>query len=444
VALAREGDASAFEALYDRYHARILAFSRHMLASREDAEDATQHTFVSAYRELLRSDREIELRPWLYAIARNRCISMLRARREATSVDAVGEPSVEGLADVVQRRQDLRELVADLHELPDDQREALVLFELGDLSQAEIANVLDREPAQVKALVFQARTALMQFRAAREMDCAAIREELATARGPALLCGHLRSHLRTCKGCEEYADLVRKQRVELGLLLPVIPTVGLKAAVMAGGPGAAAGGGAGLLALIGGKGIALEVLAVVLAAGAVGTGVEVAEHQGHRSGPAHQAAHPAGQAAHRTSAGAASSSSRPAVATPAATAGRRTESLYRAARHHSANSAKRSSSTASKHRGSSRPATITAPPHSTPVKGANRQSTGHAQKSQRAKVRTHGSASTAPGHLKVPKTRAVPVPKPAPQLIDTAKGRTLTPPAENPDVEQKTTGKPTG
>src|SRR5581483_12028480 len=169
-------------------------------------------------------------------------------------------------------------------------------------SQAEIASVLDREPAQVKALVFQARTTLMQFRAAREMDCAAIREELATARGPALLRGHLRRHLRTCKGCEEYAELVRKQRVQLVLLLPVIPTVGLKAAVMAGGPGAAGGGGAGLLALIGGKGVALKALAVVLAAGAVGTGVEVAEHHRNHSRPDQQAAQPGRSATPRASA----------------------------------------------------------------------------------------------------------------------------------------------
>jgi RNA polymerase sigma factor (sigma-70 family) len=439
VAMVREGDASAFEALYDRYHARILAFCRHMLASREDAEDATQHTFVAAYRELLRSEREIELRPWLYAIARNRCISVLRARREATSVDAVGEPSVEGLADVVQRRQDLRELVADLRELPDDQREALVLFELGDLSQAEIASVLDREPAQVKALVFQARTTLMQFRTAREMDCAKIREELATARGPALLRGHLRRHLRTCKGCEEYAELVRKQRVQLGLLLPVIPTAGLKAAVMAAGPGAA-GGGAGLLALIGGKGVALKALAVVLAAGAVGTGVEVAEHHRHHSRSDQQAAHPGRHASPRSSAAAAASSSRPAVATPAATAGRRVAARYKgAARHHEA--AKPGSSSSSKQQTtSSRPASVTAPPHSTPVKGANRQSTGHAQKSQRGKVRTHGSATTAPGHVKPPQAPAVPQPEPKPKPVtaDSGNKNGLT------TTDEKTTGKPTG
>jgi RNA polymerase sigma factor (sigma-70 family) len=426
VALVRDGDASAFEALYDRYHARILAFCRHMLSSREDAEDATQHTFISAYRELLRSKQDIELRPWLYAIARNRSISMLRARREAASIDAVGEPSVEGLADVVQRRQDLRELVADLHELPDDQREALVLFELGDLSQAEIADVLGREPSQVKALVFQARTTLMQYRTARELDCAAIREELATARGPALLRGHLRRHLRTCSGCAEYAELVRSQRAQLGLLLPVIPTAGLKAAVMAAGPGAA-GGGAGLLALFGGKSIALKALAVVVTAGAVGTTVDVVEHHHHHSRPAHQAAKSVRHAAPRSSlAPAPAPAAWPAVATPAATAGRRVSSRYKRTHH-------------SKHHtatGSSNPTTVSSPPTSTPVKGAKRRSTGHAQKSQRAKVRTHGSASTAPGHLKEPKTRALPQPKPVPLDTGNRNGQKT--------VDEKTTGKPAG
>ena len=61
----------------------ILGFCRHMLGSREEAEDAVQQTFAAAYRDLLRDgEREITLKPWLFAIARNRCLSMLRARRE--------------------------------------------------------------------------------------------------------------------------------------------------------------------------------------------------------------------------------------------------------------------------------------------------------------------------------------------------------------------------
>ena len=82
------------------------------------------------------------VRPWLFAIARNRCKTMLAARREATVPVEDVEPSFDGFADDVARRADLRELVADLARLPEDQRGALVLFELGGMSQAEIATAI--------------------------------------------------------------------------------------------------------------------------------------------------------------------------------------------------------------------------------------------------------------------------------------------------------------
>ena len=81
VRLLRAGDERAFEALYDRHHRGILSFARHMLGSREEAEDAVQHTFIAAHRDLVGSDKPIQLKAWLYAIARNRCLSVLRARR---------------------------------------------------------------------------------------------------------------------------------------------------------------------------------------------------------------------------------------------------------------------------------------------------------------------------------------------------------------------------
>ncbi|MEA2252544.1 MAG: hypothetical protein QOG70_2786, partial [Solirubrobacteraceae bacterium] len=87
VARVRTGDAAAFEAIYDRYHGHLLAFCRHMLGSRDEAEDALQHTFASAYRALRGDGAELCLRPWLYTIARNRCLSVLRVRREEAEID---------------------------------------------------------------------------------------------------------------------------------------------------------------------------------------------------------------------------------------------------------------------------------------------------------------------------------------------------------------------
>ena len=270
-ALVARGDATAFEALYDRHHAALLAFSRHMVGNREDGEDALQQTFVRAHRALQAGRVPDAVRPWLFAIARNRCRTLLAARRDAAvPVDEI-EPSFDGLSDDVQRRADLRGLVADLGRLPEDQRGALVLFELGDLSHREISTVIGCEPEKVKALVFQARTALIAEREARELPCDEIRGQLEVARAGALRRSALRRHLRNCEPCTAYRLTVARQRAGLALILPVAPSVGLKAAVLGGTGGgavAAAGGGA---AAVGSGGAAASG-----SAGAAGSGGAVA------------------------------------------------------------------------------------------------------------------------------------------------------------------------
>ena len=89
-----------------------------MLVNREEAEDAVQHSFLAAYRNLKATDKPIRLRPWLFAIARNRSLSIISARREVTGLEEHEVPT-EGLAVQVQRRQDLRELLADMAQLPE-------------------------------------------------------------------------------------------------------------------------------------------------------------------------------------------------------------------------------------------------------------------------------------------------------------------------------------
>ena len=171
VARVRAGDDTAFEKIYDRYARAVLAFCAHMLKSREAAEDAVQLTFVSAYRAIRRTDNEIALRPWLYTIARNRCLSEIRARQEV-EYSEFDPPVLDELSDQVERREALREMLDDIRRLPDDQRAALVLFELGDNSHKEIAAILDVQVAKVKALIFQARKGLARGRMARAMPAA--------------------------------------------------------------------------------------------------------------------------------------------------------------------------------------------------------------------------------------------------------------------------------
>jgi RNA polymerase sigma factor (sigma-70 family) len=272
VALIRAGNERAFEAVYDRYNRQLLSFCRHMLGRAEEAEDAVQQTFISAHADLKRSDRPIALRAWLFTIARNRCLSILRARRETATLDDV-EPETGGLAAEVQQREDLRTMLSDIAGLPDDQRAALVLAELGDLDHGDIAAVVGCPKEKVKALVFQARSSLALSRQARETSCEEIREQLATLRGGALRRTALRRHLRGCVGCREYRDEVRRQRSAMAVLLPVVPAAGLKKAVLAGaglsGGGAGAGAGAGGIGVAGAK---LAVLKGVAAVAIVGAG----------------------------------------------------------------------------------------------------------------------------------------------------------------------------
>ncbi|HZB75408.1 MAG TPA: RNA polymerase sigma factor [Solirubrobacteraceae bacterium] len=285
VELVRGGSEPAFEVVYDRHHRGILAFSRHMVGTQEEAEDAVQHTFMAAYREIRGTAKHIQLRPWLYTIARNRCLSVLRARRERPLGDA-DEPATEHLAAVVQRRQDLRDLLRDLHELPEGQRAALVLAEAGGVSHDEIAQILDVPREKVKALVFQARSSLIASKEARETSCEAIREQLAELKGGALRRNTLRRHLKECPGCREFRTALQTQRRLLAVALPVVPSLALKQAVLGGtigtgtaaagvaGGGAAAGVAGGSLAG-GGSALTAKVLVVAAVAGGGATAAGV-------------------------------------------------------------------------------------------------------------------------------------------------------------------------
>jgi len=285
----RLGNEAAFEVAFERHGAGILGFCRHMLGSREEAEDVVQHTFAAAFRDLQRDDeRPLALKPWLYTIARNRCVSVLRSRREQPSEQP--DRLTAGLAEEVERREELRDLLWDLRELPEDQRAALLLSEAGGLSHVDIATVLGCEVARVKALVFRARSGLIERRAARETPCGEIREQLANLRGGSLRRSELRHHLRHCPGCRAYREQVKQQRRMLAAALPVVPSLGLKSSVLAAiglgggsaGGGLAAGLGAGGSTSLGSGALAKVALVGVLAGGGAVAGKTAIDETGRR------------------------------------------------------------------------------------------------------------------------------------------------------------------
>src|SRR3954466_11401705 len=137
-----------------------------------------------AFAALQNEQRDFELRPWLFRIAHNEAISILRRRRDTAELDE--SPGPDDVADRVQERADVRTLRADLADLPERQRAALVLRELNGLSHAEIGQVLDLSISGVKQALFDARTALSDSREGRALACAAVRRTLSDGDGRVL------------------------------------------------------------------------------------------------------------------------------------------------------------------------------------------------------------------------------------------------------------------
>jgi RNA polymerase sigma factor (sigma-70 family) len=247
----REGDERSFETIFKRHQAPLLSYCRHMLGSQDEAEDALQQTFIKAHRALLGGSGPRELRPWLYAIARNCCLTAIAARRPTAQLED-RTSTLDGLSEDVYRREDLRELLAGIGRLPEDQRSALLLAELEDLPHRTIATIVGCEVSKVKALIYQARSSLIADRDARDASCREIREQLSVAHGGELRRGPLRRHLRLCEGCRDFQLAVSTQRESFAAVLPVMPSAGLATAIL--GHAAAHVGGVAGLGGVGGLG----------------------------------------------------------------------------------------------------------------------------------------------------------------------------------------------
>ncbi len=254
VGFVRRGNATAFEVLVSRYESRLLAFSRHLLGSREDAEDVLQEVFAAAFNAMTADDRPINVRPWLYRIARNRSLNHLR-RIQAVGVDSMDvhySDNGESTADKVHEREEFRLLVGDIHELPETQKTALVLREMDALSYEQIAEAMETTVPSVKSLLVRARISLAEAAEARLLSCDEVRLELGeVAEGlrhrPSPL---VRRHLRACRRCSTFRVQLKETNRALAAVLPIGPLVLLKKLALthlghSAGSGATGAGAAG-------------------------------------------------------------------------------------------------------------------------------------------------------------------------------------------------------
>ena len=248
IALTRKGNNAAFEALVARYQSRLLAFCRHMLGSREDAEDVLQEVFAASFNAMLADDRPINVRPWLYRIARNRSLNHLR-RHTAIGVDSMDVHLSEGgitTADKVHKREEFRQLIGDVQELPETQRTALLLREIDALSYEQIAEAMETTIPSVKSLLVRARVSLAEMSEARQLTCDEVREELGeVAEGLVKMSPPVRRHLRSCDRCSNFRKQLRETNKALAAVMPVGPLLFLKKVLLAHlGTTASAGGAA--------------------------------------------------------------------------------------------------------------------------------------------------------------------------------------------------------
>jgi RNA polymerase sigma factor (sigma-70 family) len=281
IAMARGGSPGAFETIVDRYQGRLLGFCRQMLGSTEDAEDVLQEVFVNAYRAMLADEREINLRPWLYRIARNRCLNHLRkpTADAQESMDMVPAVEASSTAEMVYNREEFRQLLSDVAKLPETQCSALLLREMDAMSYEEIALAMETSVPSVKSLLVRARISLAEASQARQLTCGEVRRALAeAAEGLRKVSGPVRRHVRDCEECADFRSQVRANEKVLSALFPVAPLLALKGFLISklglGGAGAggagAAGTGAGATASAGAIGTVGAAIGGGSAAGGLG------------------------------------------------------------------------------------------------------------------------------------------------------------------------------
>src|SRR3712207_5485899 len=200
------GDDKAFALLFERLQDPLYRYCMSILGNPEEARDALQNAMLKAYRALRGETREIAVRPWLYRIARNESVSMLRGRRPLGELEeAVGVAAAGADAEAASRER-LSDLVADLRSLPERQRSALVLRELSGLDYEELGAALDISPNAARQTVFKARVSMQQTVEGRTAHCDEVRAAMSKSDGRFRRRRSIQAHLERCPVCTEFAE----------------------------------------------------------------------------------------------------------------------------------------------------------------------------------------------------------------------------------------------
>lgn len=173
IQMVNAGDREAYKYLVDRYADSILNFCYRYLYSREEAEDATQDVFLKAYQALPNWQPKAQFKTWLYRIAINHCLNLVRRRKKVQFTGFENQhPTVEktenpepvdktrAFDEVMIADQERASIRRAVDQLPENQRQVIILFHFQDLSYKEIAQVLNLSINSVESRIFRAKKTL--------------------------------------------------------------------------------------------------------------------------------------------------------------------------------------------------------------------------------------------------------------------------------------------
>lgn len=224
--LARLGSAGV-EALFARHHAGLYRFCLGFTRQGDDAADVMQTVWERAFVTFSRNGgRVANVRPWLYAVARNECLDAIRARGAIRTIDVSDVELAGGVSpeDSFEQHAELALLVDDLGELSERQRSALILRELAGFEGQQLASALGTSPPRALGLVAEARRRLIERRSGRGMPCVTAQHELTRMRRRS---SGVQAHLDSCSGCQSFERSRRGRSLSSLAISPVLLAHGL-------------------------------------------------------------------------------------------------------------------------------------------------------------------------------------------------------------------------
>lgn len=153
----RQGDPRALDSLFEMHVDRVYSYARHIVGSREDAEEVASEAFMKAFRHAVDYRGDSAFRGWLFGIARNLCRDRLRQPRLIVMPAMDSDQTEDDPADRIAMKADVRKAMAGL---PEEYREILTLCDIEEWDSKEAAKLIGRTPVATKSMLYRARRAL--------------------------------------------------------------------------------------------------------------------------------------------------------------------------------------------------------------------------------------------------------------------------------------------